>query len=569
MSGIKIKDKTIDLRPQFAPGTRTAIRGKDVSALLFDLLTVASPSGNEALIEPILFRVLQQYNKRFKLETEHKKFHKDATGNIFFKIGEKPETMFSSHLDTVHSSTHPLILRVTAGGKPDENGMLYALTREKDKKDANTYWDYPSILGADDKVGVYIMCHMLLQDIPGLYIFHTGEESGGIGSRHIADKNKKILNGIKRAVAFDRAGYDDVICFQRGDRCCSKEFGEALANAINKELTSAKKYKGEARGTFTDTANYTKIIPECTNISVGYFNQHGSTEHLDVIFLQQILLPAILKIDWNSLPTVRDPHKVEPTYNYGYGSGYGWPNHNLPAIVSCKTLLECIVETLKLSGKFKHGDDAYRKNFHGLPLKIENCIKDLKPYQYYAFAQDVAKIIEALAKNEDKQFQAWKTIADKTDTIIVKETGEKLKDDPINTSDQHLAHAQEALDVIETEEKKDNKFVVKSTKMGVEYLIEAYRKAYTMNGKNPTMDGLVKQWEASQYVNENNMLVLMLKALAMKSTKATLTKRLIKAINRNVDWVCNNIDEEGFDPVALQRDIKKQERGVALEKTIH
>ena len=38
-------------------------------------------------------------------------------------------------------------------------------------------------------------------------------------------------------------------------------------------------WKTDTGGSFTDTANYTDIIPECTNLSCGYYNAHTQSEY--------------------------------------------------------------------------------------------------------------------------------------------------------------------------------------------------------------------------------------------------------------------------------------------------
>jgi hypothetical protein len=57
-------------------------------------------------------------------------------------------------------------------------------------------------------------------------------------------------------------------------------------------------------GVFTDSANFMELIPECTNISVGYFNEHTYKEALNIDFLEK-LADACLKVNWTSLPVAR------------------------------------------------------------------------------------------------------------------------------------------------------------------------------------------------------------------------------------------------------------------------
>ncbi len=66
------------------------------------------------------------------------------------------------------------------------------------------------------------------------------------------------------------------------------------------------------------------MIPECTNISVGYYNAHGNTETQDIAFLDQ-LLDALLYLEEGNLIISRDPKVVDldDYRGYGYANGYG------------------------------------------------------------------------------------------------------------------------------------------------------------------------------------------------------------------------------------------------------
>ena len=59
-------------------------------------------------------------------------------------------------------------------------------------------------------------------------------------------------------------------------------------------------------GVYTDTAEFTDIISECTNISVGYLNEHRKEETLNLPHYLA-LASAVVAIDWEELPTYRDP----------------------------------------------------------------------------------------------------------------------------------------------------------------------------------------------------------------------------------------------------------------------
>lgn len=136
----------------------------------------------------------------------------DAIGNRYVCIGDPdPDVMWSCHTDSVHREDGMQQITI-------ENGFL------KLAKGSGS-----SCLGADDGAGIWIMLEMIAHAVPGLYVFHYGEESGCIGSRHIVDTTPELVAGIRYAIAFDRADYTDVITHQITGRCCSDAFARSLA----------------------------------------------------------------------------------------------------------------------------------------------------------------------------------------------------------------------------------------------------------------------------------------------------------------------------------------------------
>lgn len=303
--------------------------------LLFDLLRVASATGLERFIIDIL---------PFK-----SKGVIDEKGNFSIRIGSSPKTMFSCHMDTVHNldvktyldnNTKPILHLLTKDpvhAPSKDTGIIWAATRNLKTK----AW-IPFVLGADDKAGIFTMCEMIKAGINGLYVFHVGEESGGIGSHYIAARTPEFVKGIERCIAFDRKDYCDVIEFQNPGRCASSDFTAALAAQLNAHIDVpgvGYKFKGGARGTFTDSASYRDLIPECVNLSVGYFDQHTTEERLDVWWLVNKFIPAALEVKWDELPTKRDPKEIVtyPNLNHGYdwyspNKSYSSPKVALPNI---------------------------------------------------------------------------------------------------------------------------------------------------------------------------------------------------------------------------------------------
>ncbi len=243
---------------------------------------------------PAFSKTEEQFIKRFILPLG---VARDGFDNLILRIGDAP-ILWSCHTDTVHRQDG--IQGVAM------NDSRYVV--DASSKDSNC-------LGADCTTGVWLMAEMIKAKVPGLYIFHRAEEIGGHGSSYIAEKTPQLLNGIKIAVAFDRKGRDSIITHQAGGRCASQEFAASLGKQL-------KGFQADAGGTFTDTANYVHLIPECTNLSVGYENAHSADESQCAVFALA-LLEAIKSLNVDALTVSRDP--AAPDYDdwfndYGYGN---------------------------------------------------------------------------------------------------------------------------------------------------------------------------------------------------------------------------------------------------------
>jgi len=217
---------------------------------------------------------------------------KDGYGNRYIVIGDsEPTTMFSSHTDTVHSRAGRQKLLI-------------------DEFTGSVFSDGESCLGADDSTGIHIMLTMISNKIPGLYVFHRAEEIGGMGSEYFREHEVERWPTLERCIAFDRKSTASIITDQMGT-CCSDTFGYALAEQLH---TKGNKWFLDDTGVFTDSANYTDIIPECTNLSVGYYNEHTPQEYQDYEFLN-VFIDKLLKVDWTGLPTIRTPQPSVPWWN--------------------------------------------------------------------------------------------------------------------------------------------------------------------------------------------------------------------------------------------------------------
>ena len=196
---------------------REAVRGMDIPHLLYDLLQQGSPRHSEDKVEKIITHFLDRLPHNIKYNT-------DSVGNLIVTVGDGPhETMFSSHMDTVSAASGRITPFITTGDT-QRDGYVYGSTKNSNvyfhevhtnrKIKANELKDFakeiagnehfslkrngtsargneqfdflvidngkmvkrdgvlltkvvgdptysPSGLGADDKVGCYIMCRMI------------------------------------------------------------------------------------------------------------------------------------------------------------------------------------------------------------------------------------------------------------------------------------------------------------------------------------------------------------------------------------------------------------------------
>ncbi len=236
----------------------------------------------------------------------------DVYGN-YIKIinhpnGSLPNLCFTAHHDTVHTV----------------DGMQHVVVNGD-----TAYAVDSSCLGADCTTGVWLILGMIQANIPGIYVVHAGEEIGCVGSKHmIKDHLSDItkyswLQHTKAVISFDRKGEESIITHQMGSRTASDEFAISLAEVIGLPM------RPDNTGAYTDSNEYVEVVGECTNISVGYLNQHTKKETQDVFFAYY-LLEHLTEADWSQLVFKREPGEIDPddyrswwsTKSYGGYSGY-------------------------------------------------------------------------------------------------------------------------------------------------------------------------------------------------------------------------------------------------------
>lgn len=280
-----------------------------IPRVLAALLSVRRPHGGvgEALAQSIVMQEVMGHGHAIV---------KDTHGNISVQVGKPNGCVFTAHLDTVHHGDGEQVLFIIK-----ETGEIVA-----DGVDGK-----PSVLGADDASGVYLLLEMISRDRPGLYLFFVGEECGGIGSSaYVQDHPHFSANMV---VSFDRRGTKDLITHQAGYCTASDTFATALGNAMNK-LEPTFEYAPCAGGLYTDSKEFAGLVPECTNIAVGYMNEHTVRESQDLDHLL-LLRDVVVSLDWEALPIDREPEPDLP---------WSWTDKDLPTFSTRREAMDAIRE---------------------------------------------------------------------------------------------------------------------------------------------------------------------------------------------------------------------------------
>jgi len=225
-----------------------------------------------------------RYQKKFCRRFLEPVFGKpDDHGNYTLTIGVKPRVAFMSHHDTVHHTDGRQIVQIM---------------------DDHAFSTGNDCLGADCTTGIYIMLRMIEEGVPGVYVVHAGEEIGCVGSSALVKDFPAWIGQVDAAISFDRKGYTSIITHQMGARTCSDAFADSLADILDMSMVK------DSTGAYTDSNEYVDYISECTNISVGYFNQHTKKESQDLVFLEY-LIQSLVVADWSKLVFKRALGAVE------------------------------------------------------------------------------------------------------------------------------------------------------------------------------------------------------------------------------------------------------------------
>ena len=229
----------------------------------------------------------------------------DKFGNYIKIIGDKPNVCFTAHHDTVHfkEGFQKLIIMndvVSISNHADSN-----------------------CLGADCTTGVWLILGMIEFGVQGVYVIHAAEESGCQGSQQLVASEPKWLSYIDAVISFDRKGQKSVITHQMGLRTASDAFAKSFADVVN-----ISQLEPDSTGSYTDSNEYASVVSECTNISVGYYNQHTKNEVQDLDYADDLLI-ALCQADWSGLVFERDVTQVEDLWRNVSGRyKYNYDNDN-------------------------------------------------------------------------------------------------------------------------------------------------------------------------------------------------------------------------------------------------
>lgn len=218
--------------------------------------------------------------------------HVDDDGDVMafsITLGESAATLYCCHLDTVHHATGRQTLK-----QGDRPGTLQTADGE--------------CLGADDGAGIWLLLEMIEEGVPGTYLFHLGEESGCIGSRWMSVHRRTWLRRFDRAISFDRPGTTDVITHLCGQRACTPGFALDVSLELTQRLPGYELAPSNQGGS-TDVRCYIGLIPECTNISIGYHRQHTSHEWLDETYLWAL---RDAMVEWGFSPRLTQRSSPRP-----------------------------------------------------------------------------------------------------------------------------------------------------------------------------------------------------------------------------------------------------------------
>lgn len=171
------------------------------------------------------------------------------------------DILLVAHVDTVRKKQFkPLKLNT-------KNGMIRAEN---------------SILGADDRAGCYAISELHNKYGSQCSILLTNyEEIGGIGVKQFIDDFPALLSDYRLFLELDRMGIDEFVYYSH-----------QIPKNLRKSLESFN--FNEEFGCYSDVQDLTDHYNIAhANLSIGYYGHHTSGEYLDILALDNLLIPRI------------------------------------------------------------------------------------------------------------------------------------------------------------------------------------------------------------------------------------------------------------------------------------
>ena len=168
---------------------------------------------------------------------------------------------------------------------------------------------------------------MVRARVPGTYIWFAEEESGCKGSEGWRKSQPQLVASLRAVISLDRGGTGDIVSTQMGEPCVSKEFLELLRGP--EFLGDLLPIDGQ--GSYTDShvfmdctvrGTVDKLV-ECTNLSIGYTNQHSSRETLSMWHLTELRDKLVGFVGLARAIEQMTPTRVSVAWEWDYGWNYG------------------------------------------------------------------------------------------------------------------------------------------------------------------------------------------------------------------------------------------------------
>lgn len=264
-------------------------------SLLFELFRINSPSGDEQLIKKFIKAFCVQNKIACK---------SDKKGNLYLKKGKGVRPCLAAHLDTVFSEKSTITPIIV-----DSNTIIGYDSKLKEQCG----------LGADDKVGVFLVLKSMLRYKNIKSVLTVEEEIGCLGAKEI---NLDFFSDVAYVIQADRKGYGDFVIEASNSRyddikLSSKEFQDDC------EVVT-KKYGFKATdGGSTDVVMFKELglNVSVVNLSCGYYFPHEDTEYVNPKELFRVMNMIFEILD--TLPLKKYTHKAVLNTSYSYNSS-GW-----------------------------------------------------------------------------------------------------------------------------------------------------------------------------------------------------------------------------------------------------